>query len=232
MKHINSLGLFLVICISANSQQSSIINEILSSRQISALLTDSVKTAMKINFPIYRVYQYIDKSGQHYCVLTESRDEIKGKDTLHYKIKALNCKLVDGKLSKAWELNDNIIKSAQEENSIWFWTKFTEFKDYDKDGLVEPVITYGTAAMNGTDDGRIKILIYYKGQKIAIRHQNGILDFERETQVDNAFYTLPETLQSAVKQKMELMVKNDVAIFPHGWQLAMKNKKLVFNERK
>jgi hypothetical protein len=232
VKHLNVLGFFLVILINATAQQSPITNEILSSRQISVLLTDSIKVEMKINFPIYRVYQYTDKSGLYYCVLTESRDVMNGEDTLNYKIKAVNCMLVDGKLNKSWELNDNIIKSDKEENSIWFWTKYTEFKDYDKDGLVEPVIIYGTAAMDGTNDGRIKILIYYKGQKVAIRHQNGILDFERETHVDQAFYTLPETIQAAVRQKMELMKKNDVAIFPHGWQTAMKNKKLVFNERK
>ena len=98
--------------------------------------------------------------------------------------------------------------------------------------MADLIIVYGTTALNGYDDGRIKIIIYYKGQKIAIRHQNGMLDFERETIIDKAFYSLPTGLQSAVKQKMELMQKNNQAIFPAGWQLAMKNKKTTINERK
>ena len=86
--------------------------------------------------------------------------------------------------------------------------------------------------MNGTADGRIKFVVNYKGQKITIRHQNGVLDFERETQVDKAFYGLPTALQMAVKQKMELMVKNGQAIFPAGWQAAMKAGKTSIHERK
>ena len=97
--------------------------------------------------------------------------------------------------------------------------------------MADPIIVYGTTAVNGYGDGRIKIIIYYKGQKVAIRHQNGTLDFERETSVDKAFYALPVLLQTAVKQKMELMIKNKQAIFPAGWQLAMKNKKTTINER-
>ena len=65
-----------------------------------------------------------------------------------------------------------------------------------------------------------------------IRHQNSTLDYERETQVDKRFYELPPTLQVRVKQKMEWMVKNDFAIFSAGWQKAMQNKKIDFNERK
>jgi hypothetical protein len=77
---------------------------------------------------------------------------------------------------------------------------------------------------------RLKVHHYYKGQKIAIRHQNGVLDFERETQVDKGFYNLPLSLQASIKHKMELMTENDQAIFLAGWQLAMKNKKTTFNE--
>jgi hypothetical protein len=119
-----------------------------------------------------------------------------------------------------------------DESSIQFWTKYIDFNDYNSDGLVDPIIIYGTSAANGYDDGRIKFIIYYQGQKIAIRHQNGILDYERETQVDKAFYKLPLPLQTSIKQKMESMMKNSHAIFPAGWQAAMRNKKIRFSERR
>jgi hypothetical protein len=190
-----------------------------------------------LNFPIRRVYKNSDNSGQYYCVLTESIDLISNpttqeKDTFHYRIKAVNFKIERNNVTMIWELNDKIESNGNEENSIWFWTRYIEFKDYDNDGLIDPIIIYGTSAMNNTDDGRIKFIIYIKGRKIAIRHQNGTLDFARETQVDKGFYDLPQTLQSAIKQKMEMMTADGNAIFPRGWQTAMKNRITIFNERK
>jgi hypothetical protein len=73
--------------------------------------------------------------------------------------------------------------------------------------------------------GRVKFIIYYKGQKIAIRHQNGTLDYERETQLDKSVYTLPKSMLESIRQKMELMVKNGQTIFPASWQTDMENKK-------
>ncbi|KAA2238833.1 hypothetical protein F0L74_21705 [Chitinophaga agrisoli] len=203
---------------------------ILSSAKAAALITDNVRQEFKMSYPIYRVYQYADQSGQYYCVLTESRNTVTEHDTINQRIKAVNLKMVDGKFTKTWELNDNFTPEVNEESSIWFWTKYVEFLDYDHDGLVDPIIIYGTRGSNGYDDGRAKILIYYRGQKVAIRHQNGVLDDERSTQVDAAFYNLPASIQAAVRQKMEQMVKNQHAIFPNGWQTAMRNKKTAFDE--
>lgn len=155
------------------------------------------------------------------------------KDSLYNKIKAVNVKAVKDSCIKIWEITDNTIKEESDENSIWFWTKYVDFKDYDGDGLIEPVIIYGTSASaNGLYDGRINILIFYKGQKIAIRHQNSDIDLHRETVVDEGFYDLPGPLQAAIEQKMELMMKNGHAIFPRGWLTALKNKQTIFNERK
>ena len=205
---------------------------ILSSKQIDMIFPDSVKHRLGITYPVYRVYQYSDRSGKYYCILTESSDSVNHKgDTLNHFIRAVTCKIGSGGLEKIREMNDQVTEGPNEEDNIWFWTKYIEFADYDNDGLVEPLIIYGSTGMNGHDDGRIKFLIYYKDQKIAIRHQNGVLDFERETRVDKGFYLLPLRLQSSVKQKMGEMEKRDQAIFPRGWQAAMKERKTVFNER-
>ncbi|MBO9567124.1 MAG: hypothetical protein J7621_30405 [Niastella sp.] len=232
MRHLFFLSIALVSLTNVIAQKATVTSELLTDKQVAALLPDTLRKVLHINFPIFRTYRYTDKEGVHYCILTESREKITTDgDTINLKIKAINVKVVNGTLVKVWEINDNIIKDERNESSIWFWTKYADFKDYDGDGLAEPVITYGTAGMNGYGDGRIKFIIYYKGQKTAIRHQNGVLDYERETQVDKSFYVLPQALQAGVKQKMELMVANERAIFPAGWQKDMKNKETQIDER-
>ena len=227
-----NLFIALVCLTNAFAQKTTVVSETLTEKQVTALFPDTVKKVLNIVFPILKVYRYTDKAGDYYCIRTESMDKItREKDTLNDKIKAISVKADNGSFSKLWEINDNIIKNVKDENSIWFWTKYIDFKDLDGDGLADPIIIYGTSAANGYDDGRIKFVVYYKRQKIAIRHQNGVHDFERETKVDKAFYALPQSLQTSIKQKMELMMKNDQAIFPAGWQTAMKNKKTVFNEK-
>nr|WP_199157476.1 hypothetical protein [Pedobacter sp. ASV2] len=209
---------------------------LLTDKQVSELFPNPVRAKIGIDFPIFRVYKYADKGGQYYCVLTESQDVVnKEKDAFNkisnYKIKAINFKEQNGSLIKTWEINDNTQPNMHGEESIWFWTKYAQFSDFDHDGFIEPIIVYGTQGMNNYDDGRIKFIIFYKGQKIAIRHQNGVLDDERDTAIDKAFYTLPAKLQETIKEKMNLMVKNNHAIFPYGWQKAMQKKKTFFSER-
>jgi hypothetical protein len=204
----------------------------LTPNQVSELFPDSILKSFNINFPIFRVYKYNDHSGKYFCIMTEERNEMTlEKDSFYNKIKAVNVRAVNDSYVKVWEINDNIDRD-QEENSIWFWTKYVDFRDYDGDGLKEPVVIYGTSVSSGPYGERIKIMIYYKGQKIAIRHQNNDRDIVRETKVDKAFYDLPMPLQAAIKQKMELMMKNGHALFPYGWQTAMKNRRTTINERK
>jgi len=199
------------------AQKASLTNGVLSSTQAQTLLTDSIKREFNITYPIFRVYNYTDKSGNYYCVLTESRDSISNeKDTFNRSLRAIDLKYDNGKFQKIWEITDHI-KNDSLENSIWFWTKYTDFKDYDKDGLIDPVIIYGTFGPNDLDDGRIKFIIYYKGKKIAIRHQNSIFDDERNTEVDKSFYSLPQNLKDNIKEKMALMEKQDRAIFTAPW---------------
>jgi hypothetical protein len=224
-------SLLLTATISNVFAQSTVTSEILTPAQVQTVFTPAIKKELELVFPIYRVYHYTDKGGEHYFVCTESRNKINGTDTISYQIKGVNVAVSNGKLTKAWELKDFVVTGDQEEVSIWFWTKYCGFEDYDKDGLIEPIIIYGTNTTDGDSDGRIKILTYYKGQKYAIRHQNSTFDEGRETQIDKAFYELPVAVQTAVKQKMESIVENRRAIFPYGWQNAMQHKKTIINQR-
>jgi hypothetical protein len=222
---ITSLLITILCLFNSCAQKPAVSSEQLSSKQIVDLFTDDIRKKLNITLPIFKVYKYSDKSGQFYCVLTESRTSItEENDTLNNRITAINFRFENGNFTKSWEINDNIIKE-KDETSVWFMTKYVDFKDYDGDGLGEPIIIYGSAGLNGRDDGRVKFIIYYKGQKIAIRHQNGTLDYERVTQLDKSVYTLPESMLESIRQKMMLMEKNGHTIFPASWQTDMDNKK-------
>lgn len=210
--------------------------EILSQKVTSEIFTDSLKKKFSINYPIRRVYECKDKSGEFYLILSESNDSIVNtKDTLHKNIKAINFSRVNNVLVKKWELNDFITgptKESEAEKSIWFWTKYFILKDLDGDSIIDPIIVYGSMGAYGQDNGRIKIKVYYKGQKSAIRHQNGALDFERNTKVDRSFYELPVKIREEVKKIMEKLTDAELAIFPYGWQHAMSKEKLYFDEKR
>src|SRR5689334_8904054 len=88
--------------------------EILSASQVKTILNDSVRKVFHITFPVFRVYQYKDLSGEFLCVLTESHDSISSKDTFNRAIKALDLKWEQDKWVKVWELNDHLINNGRE----------------------------------------------------------------------------------------------------------------------
>lgn len=228
MRPLLTVFVFLCCCAKSFSQGEPAPTTRLSSEETTILFPAAIRQALDITYPIFRVYKYTDELGCLYTVLTESNDQITEEgDTLNTKIKVLQLLEEHGTLRKLWEVKDEI---GPEESSIQFWTKFTDFVDHDRDGIVEPLLIYGTSAENGYDDGHVKILMYFKGQKIAIKHQNGILDSERITVVDRAFYNLPMAVQDAVKDKIEMLQDDNLAIFPYGWQQALKKKKLRWTE--
>lgn len=201
----------------------------LTPQEVGVLLPDPVKRELKITYPIFRVYKLTDKAGVSYCILTESRDSVNdNRDSLNSRIRAVVVKATGGKLVKSWEVNDWVAPD-KDEQSIWFWTKYSDFRDYDKDALIDPILIYGTSTANA-DEGRIKIMVHYRGKKVLLRHQAGVLDIQRSIQVDKAFYDLPAPLQAAVKQKLTLLEKNDLTILPHGWEQAMTKKGTFIND--
>ena len=199
--------------------------KILSTTEINKIFDDELKTYNHISYPIFRAYQYINNKQLCYLLLTESIDGVKGKDTSSKNLKAFVFKDKTGVLEKELEIIDNINPALNEEYTISFWTKYSSF---EKDGNnTVPIIVYGTKAMNNYMDGRIKIIIVYNNKKIVIRHQNAVLDGERITNIDKAFYTLPIVIQNAVKTKITAMEKADNAILANDWEKAMLQKKVV-----
>lgn len=208
--------------------------KILSKKEADAVLSPALKTQLKINFPVRRIYRCEDGSGQFLLVVTETNDHIdKDNDTLHHRISVLNLAYTDAGLIKKWEINDMALisdKADHPEKSIWFFTKFFRLEDMDNDGLIDPIVVYGSSGKDDDEYGRIKIIICYKGQKIAIRHQDGSLDNERNTQVDKAFYSLPLKIKSKVRETMKMIVAANLAIFPYGWEKTMDKTKTYIDE--
>ncbi|WP_258101693.1 M949_RS01915 family surface polysaccharide biosynthesis protein [Marinoscillum pacificum] len=201
--------------------------------EIEQLVTEDLKAKLNINYSIYRAYEYQDKLGTHYLILTENQDANGLKPDYNDSIKAFCLSRNGSDLQLDWQLRDFIFAESETnpiEYSIWFWTKYLSLTDLDNDGIIDPVIIYGTSGMNGTDDGRIKILTYYKGEKRAIRHQNGVHDSERNTQVDKLFYQLPNSARTAVIEIMQRITSDQNGIFPYGWEANMKLGKLHFDE--
>ncbi|MDR2861946.1 MAG: hypothetical protein LBV07_05305 [Syntrophobacterales bacterium] len=222
MKIIVTILLFLSINHIVLGQENSL-DKILSKEEIKLLFPDSVKTKFNIQYPIRRVCSYSDKSGNYLMAFTERFDGIADGDTICRNIKAFHFKLVDNQLEKVIEINDAVVEG---EPSIWFWTKYCQFTDIDKDGLVEPIIVYG-ASYEDLEKYRVKILIYYKGKKYAIRHQNCDLDFCRSTQIDKDFYDLPLSIIEQVKSIMRKLEENNHAYFGH-WEHEMKRRAVKF----
>ncbi len=193
-------------------------SEILSENQVTSIFNDSIKKAFKIDFPIFRVYKYVDRSGQYLCVLTETIDSTfindeHQNDTLHHSIRAVALKVDAGRYSKVWELSDFVLRQNPKEHSIWFWTRFFSFEDFDNDGIVEPVIVYGSRTGDDLDGPRVKIMVYYGGQKVAIRHKDSDLDAGRSTVFDKSYSSLPKKIQVAIDARMKLMDKMGVCVF-------------------
>lgn len=206
---------------------------ILAHDETQQLITDSCRKSFNINAPILRVYELKQTLRTTYWILTEHISKINQTDTFHDKLKAIELSIENGIWTKKQEVNDftetNTI-SGITENNIWFWTRYCQFEDTDKDGTCDPILVYGTRGDNGFDDGRIKILIFYKGKKTAIRHQNGVLDSERSTKVDPSFYQLPPAIQTQVKTILKKITEVNHGIFPEGWEKAMTNKKTFIKE--
>ncbi|MFB9079401.1 YARHG domain-containing protein [Flavobacterium procerum] len=200
----------------------------LSEEKINQIFTKERRKELGINFVIWKVYDYKDKTGSYYLVLTEDKykENVKGNN-FNNAVKAFNFKIENNRWTKTFETND--FKESHED-SIWFWSRYIYVEDFDQDGIIDPIVIYGTSGPNLYDDGRIKILLYYKGKKIGIRIQNGVLDDERNFTVDASFYALPKKIQDKIIEQMNLMVENNHSILPHGWQKKMAKKMTFIQE--
>lgn len=198
--------------------------------EVELVFSDSVKKELGITYDIWKVYRYSDLTGDYYFVMTEHpySEGASSKGFYYDKIRGINYKINATGLEKTFELND--YKDSRYEYDIHFWSRYTLIEDYDGDEKNEPIIIYGTLGLNGYDDARVKILIYTGGVKSAIRIFNSPLDYDRYIQVDKSFYRLPAKIQEKVIEQMLNMQHNEHCLYPHGWQDAMRQKKIMIRD--
>ncbi|REE24831.1 hypothetical protein DFQ09_103137 [Winogradskyella pacifica] len=233
MRTIVTILVTFIVSTIGFSQNTILSSNPLTEHEINSIFTDSLKTKLEINYSVYRAYEYNDKGGKHFIVMTENKVKCDERKDCFDAIKVFCFLYKNGQYDLEWNLTDFILpkgNEVSEEYSISIWTKYFELNDHDNDGFIDPIIVYGTFAMNGTSDGRIKILVYHKGKKSAIRHQNGTLDFERNTQVDESYYQLPKVIQDNVQLIMKNITEDENGIFPYNWKNDMENQKLNFDE--
>ena len=187
----------------------------LTDMEIKKLFPAEVLQQIGVEFPIFRVYPFEDKDGKQYLILTEkvTKGNIQDENSLKRSIKAFNVSFEEDKTVKIrWTITDYI---NENESSIWFWSRYLRLKDLDNDGFVDPIVVYGTKSIYGDhfEEGRVKILIYHLGKKIAIRQQNSEMDDGRHTQVDKSFYALPLGIKKKVYDMIEYLEDNRHALF-------------------
>lgn len=132
---------------------------------------------------MFKTVCYADTSGSYvlYLLVNKAR-----------AVQVQLFKLADGTLRPQAMARD---ASAADETGVVFLPELIDVGDIDGDGLIDPVIVYrfyvSDGDRDGSDDfsGRIKIITFYKGKKVAIRAVTGMLDESRSTTASPNFFS-------------------------------------------
>mgnify|MGYP000858025055 CR=1 FL=1 len=164
-------------------------------------------------FPIYQGFSYQDKSGSWKILLCENQMKKAAKDTISTALQAV-CLLEDhGGYLEKWSINDFVEKEAEEER-IWFTTSYCSFRDLDRDGRIDPVITYMTTDIDGIR--RVKIFVVYKNEKYAVRAVEHVSDYGRKLEYAAGYSKLPAQIRAHVEQLLARIRKERGVLLKHG----------------
>jgi hypothetical protein len=174
---------------------------------------DTLKAA-GVSLPVFAHFCYRDKSGDYVVYLTESGDRHYGDETLSSKIGASLFKINAGPTLAA---RGTVSDSAPEGMAgVQWWTKLTELDDIDGDGLVDPILVYRFydidshgEMVSDAFEGRLKIIVFHRDAKAAIRAVTGNLDGQRSTTASPPWFKLPPVLQAHLMRKMKQMYDKD-----------------------
>lgn len=195
----------------------------LSKKEIATIFTEKRQIKLGLSNKIYQVYSYKDTADEYFLVLTDHIAETTPeKDTLYDNIYALNLINKNYRFKKKSTIQGEI--KDEWETSIGFWNQYCQLTDLNNDGIIDPILVYGTTGQNQYEDGRVRIMTYYNRRRVSIKHQNSEIEDGRLTKINENLYTFPEEIQEAVKEKMRQMIKNGHATFTKGWEKEMKKK--------
>ena len=169
------------------------------------------KSSIADGFTVFQTMCYADASGSYVLYLLVDKGKAALERQLPRAVQVQLFKLIDGAPRPQAVARD---ASAADETGVVFLPELIEVGDIDGDGLIDPVIVYRFYASDGDRDGnddfsgRIKIITFYKGQKVAIRAVTGTLDDSRSTTASSNFFKLPKKAQGHLVEKMKRMYDN------------------------
>lgn len=215
---MNRLLIVILFCMSTASLifgQEKVRGSWMSKDDISSFLLEN-KQNLDIIYPVAKLYEFKDSLGEGKIILTEEISKIVSGDTLYHNIKAHLINRVSGdKWKNVLSIKDFTVGK---EESIWFWTPYCVFEDIDGDGIVDPVIVYGSDEGIGGTNSRMKIGVFYKGKKVFIRHQSSTIVAKNSTQIDPAFYELPDSIQTRVMSIMRKLSTEGWVKYTPEWE--------------
>ena len=173
---------------------------------------------------VFKHYCYEDHSGSFDLFLNEKQDFVSKEGRLSSTIAAqLFKRSLTGEPIPQWSIRD--LTDAREAG-VYFSSTLTELADIDGDGLIEPIFVYmfipgEKGVVNYVDDweftGRLKIILFYKSQKVVIRAITGTLDGTRDTRANALFFELPKKIQRHLVRKMERMYRDGTFLFDNSY---------------
>lgn len=202
--------LILVCFLSAVTQSVAQTSRLLGSEELKTL----ERNIPPLPFPVFRAYEYKDNGGDYFIFLCEKQYRITAKDTFREKITAFCYRQEQGIYSEKWKISD-FLEPAAGEVDMRFWTKYFSASDMDGDGIIEPVIVYGSW-IEGEEARRIKIITIYKGEKYVIRAVECILDHCRTFKIDKNFKMLPVKVQVYLNKLLEKIRKEQDVLLTDG----------------
>ncbi|CAA9197479.1 M949_RS01915 family surface polysaccharide biosynthesis protein [Flavobacterium collinsii] len=167
------------------------------------------------DFPIYRALECSDKGGVYELLFCENQKIISKKDTLNTKIQAIFVQNDHGGFLEKWRINDLLEDSNPKETTIYFWTKYCSTTDLDGDGLIDPVIVYGTRT-EYNEIRRVKIITISHNKKYVIRAVECDLDYCRSFKKDSTWNLLPLKTRTYLNSLVERLRKEQNLLLKDG----------------
>lgn len=147
-----------------------------------------------------RCHHWVDRSGEYQLWLLGSDDQVVDDYHLSRSLAAqLFRKQPDGTLVPLWTIRD---KAGQYEAGAWFSQHLTEFPDLEGNGVLTPILVVRFVpeqddphaedpVKSGPFQGRLKLILFHDGTKVAVRAVTGELDDERHTTATDSYFALP-----------------------------------------
>jgi hypothetical protein len=190
------------------------------------------KDLADLNIPkrVYIHYCYRDGTGTYQLYLFEKQDILVKNERLSSAIGAYLIKMEpSGHYTLQWEIHDH---TNEDEAGMYFETKRIEFPDIEGNKIISPILVYKFVALDDSgkinDESyadRLKIIMHYKGIKIAIRAKTGTLDDERATTASGTFFALPSSVQLYLVHKMKNMYEDNIFGFDNSYDFVPRKEK-------